>query len=487
MTGIGLNGSLLLGAQALSAQRIAIETIGNNIANVNTPGYARQRANIATDVAIRQGAGEQGMGAYVSNIEQLRSSLLDGLVQQSLGNQGFYDNQADLASTIQSALGEQFTSTSNTSASSGVTSSSGAIQDALSGFFNALQNLASTPTDPTARQLVAQQGSVLAQNIGGAYQRLQQAQSDIAADTSGITGQINQMAADIATLNQQIKQTEASSGMPANDLRDARTAKIEQLSQMVNINATTQSDGTVSVALADNPSVVLVNESDGGGAGATQSLSASYNAGALTPLTISASATGALGTGIPSSGSLGAHLDAANNIIGSPASSGNSGVLGALDGVANQLRTLINAQHALGTDANGNPGGAFFDGTGAADLAVDPAILKNPSLIAAGNGSGVLDGSNALALSQLQSQSGIIPAFQAIVTNLGATVGMAQDAQTTQDQVTKQLQTQRDSVSGVSMDEEMTNLVNFQQAYAASARFITVISGLFDTLVNKTQ
>ena len=94
---IGLNGSLLLGAQSLNAQQSAIATIGNNISNVNTPGYARQRANLVTNVQNGAG-GEMDMGAAVSDIESLRSPLLDSLVQQSLGSQGYADNQASLTS-----------------------------------------------------------------------------------------------------------------------------------------------------------------------------------------------------------------------------------------------------------------------------------------------------------------------------------------------------------------------------------------------------
>jgi flagellar hook-associated protein 1 FlgK len=174
----------------------------------------------------------------------------------------------------------------------------------------------------------------------------------------------------------------------------------------------------------------------------------------------------------------------ANDVIGSPAASGDTGILGALDDVANQLRTQVNSQNAAGYDLNGNAGGAIFTGTGAADLAVSSSVLSNPSLIAAGNGSGVLDGSNALAMAKLQNAAGITPAFQTMVANLGQTVSTAASTQTTQDQVTQQLQTQRNSVSGVSIDEEMTNLISFQQAYSASARFISTISSMYSTLTN---
>jgi flagellar hook-associated protein 1 FlgK len=148
------------------------------------------------------------------------------------------------------------------------------------------------------------------------------------------------------------------------------------------------------------------------------------------------------------------------------------------------LISQVNTQNEAGYDANGVAGTAFFTGSGAADIAVSSSIAANPSLIAAGNGSGPLDGSNALAMSQLQNNAAITPAFQSMVANLGQTVSTAQTNQTTQDQVTKQLQTQQNSVEGVSIDEEMTNLINFQQAYSASARFITTISSMYSTLAN---
>jgi flagellar hook-associated protein 1 FlgK len=473
MNTIGLNASLLLGTQSLNAQQQAIATTGNNISNINTPGYARQRVNFVTD--SQDGlSGELDMGASVADVESLRSPLLDSLVQQSLGNQGFADNQASLTSTVQTSLGEELSSSSSGSSSSAASvTGSGPIQDALTNFFGALQSLASTPTDATAQQVVVSDAQSLTTAINGAYQRLQQTQSGIAADASSITTQINQLSQSIASLNQQITTIQASGGT-ANDLNDTRQADINTLSGLINVTATTQSNGSVTVVLVSGP--------DSNGAGTTQSLSVSFNANAAVPLTVSGSTTGVLGTGVPSSGSLGSDLDVANNVIGSPGASGNTGLLGALDGVASQIITAVNSQNALGFDSSGTAGGPIFTGTGAADIAVSSSVVNDPSLIAAGNGTGPLDGSNALAMSQIQNQAGITPALQTMVGSLGQTVSTAAANQTTQDQVTQQLQTQQNSVSGVSIDEEMTNLINFQQAYEASAHFITTISGLFSTL-----
>ena len=131
---------------------------------------------------------------------------------------------------------------------------------------------------------------------------MQQTQSGIATDASSITTQINQLTQSIASLNEQITAVQSASDSTPNGLIDTRQADLNTLSGLVNVTATTQSNGSVTVALADNPAVVLVDGNDSNGAGTTQSLSVAYNPNATVPLTVSASTTGSLGTGVPSGG-----------------------------------------------------------------------------------------------------------------------------------------------------------------------------------------
>ena len=151
-----------------------------------------------------------GTGSSVSDIESLRSNLLDSLVQQSLGGQGYADNQTSLTATVQTALGEQFSSTAASSDGTSSTTSSGAIQTALNNFFGSLQSLEASPSDSTARQLVVQDATTLTTALNGAYSRVQQVQGQIATDASSLTSQINQLSTTIASLNQQITSTQAS-------------------------------------------------------------------------------------------------------------------------------------------------------------------------------------------------------------------------------------------------------------------------------------
>src|ERR1700677_946543 len=481
MYSVGLQNILNMGTQSMANQQVAINTVGNNISNINTAGYARQRANMTEDVAPGQ-QGELDMGSSVQTIESLRSPLLDSLVQQSLSGQGFADNNSSLASTVEDALGENFTSNSSSSTSGTAAPGSAPIQDALTSFFASLQALAASPSSASARQAVVSDAQTLSTSITAAYQRMTSTSSNVATDASSITTQINSLSSSIAQLNQQITEANAEGNSSANELTDTRTADVEQLSSLVNVTATTQSDGSVTVSLADAPGVTLVDHDDSNGTGTTQSLSTTYDPTAATPLVVTASSSGALAAGDPSGGSLGADLNIVNNVIGS--STGSSGILGTLNSVAGQIVSQVNTQNEAGFDLTGAAGGAIFTGTDASDIGVSSTVANDPSLIAAGNGTGVLDGSNAQAMANLQSSSSIIPAFQTMVANVGQTVSAAQNSQTVQDQITQQLQTQRDSVSGVSIDEEMTNLINFQQAYSASARLVTTISNMYSTLIS---
>jgi flagellar hook-associated protein 1 FlgK len=165
-----------------------------------------------------------------------------------------------------------------------------------------------------------------------------------------------------------------------------------------------------------------------------------------------------------------------------------------LDAVAAQLVTSVNAIHAsTGAnptyDANGNPGGAFFTGTTAANISV---AITDPALLAASNqppgaAGPSKDGSNADALARLAgAATGPNAGYHSLVVNLGIATSNANLRSTTQNSVTTQIDDARESTSGVSIDEEMTNLVTYQRAYEASGRVLTAVDQLLDTLINRT-
>ncbi len=494
--GLGLNAALAMGAKSLSNQRIGVEVTGRNIANVNTAGASRQRVDLDADISIGYTYGQQGTGSYVAGIQALRSKVIDASVVREGSLTGYYDTMEDQTALAQSALGETLSGT----ATSGVTSTSG-IQLAMNEFFDSWQALSTAPTSQANRQQVLAKAQTLATDLNTASQRLQEQRDDVATDAEAVTSSINQLSDTIANLNLQIVRSEANGGT-ANDLRDQRQSALEALGQLVNINVddTTNANGMLIVTLASTSSptlVTLVNGAASGSTATTQSLGTNYASTTNPPLTITytggspvTTSTIANSVALTLTGELGGDIQIANVVIGSEsnATGGGAGMLGELDDLAADLVSAINTQHALGYDNETPPqtGIVFFTAanTRASNISVASGIVSDINTIAASNNTGKLDGSNATALANLRNDPSILPAYQAIVADIGQQVQQADQQAASQAIVTKAVKAQQDSVSGISLDEETTNLQMYQRAYEASARFISVIDEMLNRVIN---
>lgn len=491
--GLGLNAALAMGAKSLSNQRIGIEVTGRNIANVNTAGASRQRVDLNADISLDYTYGQQGTGSYVAGIQALRSKVIDASVVRESSLSGYYSTMQDQTSLAQSALGETLSGT----ATSGVTSTSG-IQLAMNEYFDSWQALSTSPTSQASRQQVLAKGQTLATDLNTASQRLQAQRDDVATDAAAVTTSVNQLAASIANLNLQIVRSEANGGT-ANDLRDQRQLALEQLGNLVNINvdSTTNANGTLIVTLASTSAptlVTLVNGAASGSSATTQSLGTNYDPTTNPPLTITytggSTSTISNAVALTITGQLGADLQMANVVIGSEsnATGGGAGMLGQLDDLAADLVSIINTQHAAGYDNETPPqtSKVFFTAanTRAANISVAAGIVADINTIAASNNTGKLDGSNATAIANLRNDPSILPAYQAIVADIGQQVQQADQQAASQAVVTKAVKAQQDSVSGISLDEETTNLQMYQRAYEASARFISVIDEMLNRVIN---
>jgi flagellar hook-associated protein 1 len=163
-----------------------------------------------------------------------------------------------------------------------------------------------------------------------------------------------------------------------------------------------------------------------------------------------------------------------------------------LDALASQVITQVNSAYSTGYDLNGNTGASFFSGSDAATMSVNPNLSNDPSLVQAAGVSGAAgDGSIALSVARLAKQANATlnnqtfgNAYGQMVTNLGNALSGVNDQVANHGVVTSMLAKQRDSVSGVSMEEEMTNLMTFQKAYQASAQIISTVNAMLDVLVN---
>ncbi|MBC8094427.1 MAG: flagellar hook-associated protein FlgK [Akkermansiaceae bacterium] len=468
---LGLFGTLNLGTRSLQTQQTGVEVTGQNLANVNNPAYARQRVQIQTSLTIPSAIGPMGTGAQAVGIQQLRDVLLDGQIRSEQSVGGYWASQQSNLQNAQVNLGEFLDRQSNVNGTSATSATSG-LSGTLNSFFNAFGGVATAPTSLTARQTLVSQAQTLTNRFHDISQRLGEVQTVLRSSIDTDIGSANTLLTDIAKLNDLIAKSELPLGGKANDLRDLREAKLESLTKLVNIETTDEADGSVSISIGGTAMVtgnqqVDSLESYAGGQGQLYLRAAT----AQTNLT-------------PTGGSIAGAINLQDNEI--------LALQNGINTLASSIISQVNALHSPGYDLAGNTGQNFFTGTGAADMAVNVNFITDPSQIqAAGVANATGDNSVALALAQLKDQPIVGLGNQTLSNYYGKVVGdfgQALSGANTQVANHQAVQTallkQRDSVSGVSIDEEMTNLITYQKAYQASAKIVTTVDEMLDTILN---
>jgi flagellar hook-associated protein 1 FlgK len=465
-----------MASRSLQTQMTGVEVAGQNLANVNTTGYSRQRVQIATSTDLSTGLGQQGTGATAVAIQQVVSSLLNNQIQGQQSVSSYWSAQQSTLQSAQTDLNEFLDgtgSTDSTSASSDSTSSSG-LSGQLSGLFSAFSSLATSPTSLTARQAVVNQAQNLASTFNQISSQLTQMQSSLNASVGTDVSSANEQLSNIAGLNQQITFAEFGGGN-ANDLLDEREQALENLSQLTDITTSTETSGAVDVSIGGQ---TLVS------GGQVLDTLQTYDAGSGNLLVQTASGTNLTLAG----GSIQGTIDARDGTLATLQNNVST--------LASNLITQVNTVHGGGYSLTGSTGADFFSGTDAATITVNAALVNNPSLVqASGDATATGDNSVALSLAQLDdtTQSGLNDEsfsdyYSQSVAELGNALSTANTQVTDQTSVSTMLATQRSSISGVSVDEEMTNLMGFQRAYEASAQLVTTINTLMgDTLAMKAS
>jgi flagellar hook-associated protein 1 len=340
------------------------------------------------------------------------------------------------------------------------------LSDALASFLSAFHDVANQPADLGVRSSLLQKATAVTDWLQSASSRLTAQQQALGDQTTSLVAQVDDAATQLANLNQSIARA-VPNGVQANELRDQRDQLALRLSELVGGTVTTDDSGNVNVRVGGNELVTgsMVNR-----------LTTAQVAG-QTVVRWAQSGTTAT---IPG-GSLFGVIDAAQN--GIPAWSAR------LDQVAATLATQVNALHQGGFDLNGAAGGAFFTGTTAATLTVavtDPRKLAASAVAPGATGpslnAGVADKIAMLA----SSQTGPSAAYSRLVADVGVASSSLQNQLATQASIVASVDAAKSSVSGVSIDEEMTSIVAYQRAYEASSRVLTAVDSMLDTLINRT-
>ena len=453
-----MSGSLLslLGTMqdALAAQQAGIDVTGQNITNVNTPGYVQRSAVLESRAVL---PGSDG-GVDVASIQRAFNAFTYGQVLVEHGQKGAADARSSALGEAQSIVAPQ---------------GGGSIGDAMNAFFSSLQTLTANPSDPSARSAVLDSAGQLAQSFSTTATGLTQVQTSLFSQAQGVAGEINQDLSQIAALNGQIAQAQAN-GDNAPDLRDKRDAIVQDVADRIGARVVPDPSGAITLFAAGG---VLVS-----GQQASQ-LSVSLDTSGAMKFVVSGS------SGVPTDitsgvtdGTLGGLREARDVDVAQ--------TIASVDQLAYDFSNQVNAVHAAGVGLDGVSGRPLFappsQVAGAAmAMAVDPSVAGHPDRVAAAASAQDLPGGNdvAVQLAQLVSQnigSGGPAAqrFAGIASQLGSAKASADsDAATRADMVT-QAENLNSSASGVSLNEEMVNLTRFQQAFQAATRVLQVADNL---------
>ncbi len=447
---------------ALRAQQIALDTLSHNVANANTPGYKRQRVLLGEgnplSAPFAGGASPRatlGSGVHVEEIQRVQDDFVDTRVRQTSALAAEWGAKSDVLSQIETLLNEP---------------TNQGIGNQLSKFWDSWDKLSAQPTDIGSRSALIGQAQTLAQQIRTTYGEIKAISDGVGFQIRDKVAEINGIANQIADLNKKIVQAGSSGAFP-NDMMDQRDLLVGQLSSLAGVDASGKGGQDFVVTLGNR---ILVQ-----GVVADQ-LDVRLDASGVQEVY---SLTTGDSRPIPG-GEIAGLLDIRSHTI--------PNAMAALDNFAITLTTEVNAIHSSGFTLDGDAGGDFFaTGSTAANFDVSADIIGFPRNVVASASGSVGDNSIALAIAGLRTLklSGgqtISQIYQTMITETGTESALAKHYADTQSLTLEQFLAQQQSVSGVSLDEEMTDMVKFQQAYNAAARVLTACDEMLSTLLEKT-
>jgi flagellar hook-associated protein 1 len=446
--------ALSIATGALAAEQGAMDGTTNNVANVNTPGYSRLRPVLTESDPVVLGSVTYGQGVTLDKLESVRDPILQLRIDQETQQQGQLNI---LVSALQQAQ-VQFTSSSSD------------IPTQISNFFSSLDQLSTDPTNISLRQGVLTAAANLATAFNNASTSLSQQQSSADLSVTQTVQQVNTLTGQIATLNTQIGQLQGV-GQDASAFEDQRDVLIGQLSGLIDVSSI-NSDNGLTLTTSNGAPLVL--------GGQSFALTTQTNASGFQDVY----AQGADITSKLTSGQLAGLIQVRDQTI--------PGLLSNLDTLSSGLANGLNTANKAGFDLNGVAGTDLFtapsvSGQGyAAAMAVQ---ITDPSLIAASSDGSPDSNGNVAVLSAVQNQNvagGQTPTdyYSSIVASVGNDVSNSSAELTASQLALTQLQDQLGSVSGVSLDEEASNMVQYQRAYDAAANVVTTINDMLYTVIN---
>ncbi len=462
MSSFGGLGTAMTG---LDVHRRRIEVISENIANVNTPGYRRRVVDLApvgrAEInGLFAGSGTPGTGVEIQAIRRLEDGQLEANARDHTSVASGLDAKLSALQRVEEAVG-------------GLTP--GGIGDQLTDLWNSFDDLGNAPDDTALREIVLQKG----QNVAAAFNRADSNLATLRETESAAAGdrlnELNRLASQIADMDSQALSANADRSS-VSGLLDRRDQLVTQLADLAPINVVNQSDGQLTITVDGH---FIVSD------GASRSLE-------LRP--VADADLGLMGLSrLAVFGGSGRELSITTGQLGGRLASINQAIpdsMAELDAIAATLTTQVNTAHEAGVALDGSTGNSFFDlgADGAGSISLNADVLGQPAkLAAAGAGAGPLDDSTARQLAGFgELADGPRAAFDSLVTSLAGQVNAAGTRSEAANASAATATNLVKGATGVSLDEELTDLVIAQRSYEAAARLITTIDQMLETLISRT-
>lgn len=449
---MGLSLAIELAKRAMLAQQGNINVLGHNIANVNTPGYTRQRALLTASLPLDVAPGALGTGVEMRDVQRNRDTFADRQYRREMGILGQMDTRAGVLSQIEGIVGEP---------------SDTGVRTLLDRFFASWSDLSNNPGDRSVKVAVQTAGRELASGIHRLHERLGEYRTQMNEEVNLKVGEANDLLAQVADLNAKIT-TLANTNKNPNDLMDRRDQLVDQVAELTGATVIAQQDGTVSLRLAGKSLV------DGARAERLEIQERGLNDPLGAPIYYANGQRAEISTG-----RIGGLLQMRDSTI--------QHLRDELDTLATGLITEVNALHSQGQN-----GLNFFDGTDAATMKLGAGIENDAAAVNAGRSSYTGDNDLALALAGLKGQNVLRNGtttfsgfFGSLVSTIGSETRAAEEGAKHQLLAVDQADAQRQAAGGVNMDEELANLTQAQQAYQAAVRYMSTVTGMLDTLINE--
>lgn len=458
---MSLLGSLDIGKRAIMNHTQSLKITGENISNVSTPGYSRKRIEVKNSIYTEQ----RDLNFLESR--RIRDKFIDRSIRNENQNLGSWEMKSQLYGQIERIFLEP---------------SENGINNLLIEFWNSWEELANNPENMTARAVVIQRGISLAQNIN----RVDSALKDIRRTANNYINdkldQLNQKASQIANYNARIQSLEASGG-EASGLRDKRDMLIDDLSKLINISTIERDNGTIAVfiggrAIVDDNVFTPIKADNISSKGMT-----------VTDLRWSDDSSKVE----INNGEIAGLLQIRDEII--------PGLVEKLDRTSQTLINSVNKIHNVGYGLDGINGRDFFSGTSASDIKVNDnditGVVGHPERVAASQNGNVGNNQIALDIAKLSEARVLLDGtitdsadsinisrfYSEIVNSLGTDIKLSNMMLDSIKLIVTDLEERKESVSGVSLDEEMTQLIRLQKAYESAAKYMSVINEMLDTLM----